>query len=281
MKKNVCIITTALLLLGALAKLSYAQLNSVDNDSISITITFVRGMPGSIALYDRETGGSLVTSINLDNTLSAPQDRAVVIGECWLEITPGGFYEVHMYTNNLDPENDGLIPDEIDQGAVAQVPHDFNYWEPQRQSLWIEQWAGLVHEISQLPYHGGSEARMYMLPLKVRSEGMMGFKANELSSYENEATTITEIEGDGVTIPRDIFFGRHDYHGYQCEFIPFYYIPERSAVTYEGFEHRLSIASTNLGTYYPRRQQLIFAVDLLHAGPGTYRGTVYLEMMSN
>lgn len=281
MKKNVCIITILMLLLGAIAKSSYAQLQSVDNDSISITITFMRGIAGSIALYDRETGGSLVTSINLDNTLSAPQERAVVIGEYWLEITPGGFYEVHMYTNNLDPENDGLNPGEIDQGTVAQIPHDFYHWDPQRQSLWIEQWAGLVHEISQFPYDDGSEARMYMLPLKVRSEGMMGFKANEFYYYENESTTITEIEGDGITIPRDIFFGRHDYHGYEYELFSFYYIPERSAVTYEGYPNRLSIASTRLGTHYPKRQQLIFAVDLLHAGPGTYRGTVYLEMLSN
>lgn len=285
MKKLLALLVALTAIASAASNAS--ALTSKDNDSFDISIEFINTGNGSITLHDNETGGSEITNLlNITDfgPFTAPSNQKARIKEMWLEIDPRGVYEVHIYTNNLDTDNDGINPGELDTNPIGGnagskgihvVPSNYSALDINAQANFIATYAGIYHQLTVFPVDNDDTTNtVYMLPVKVRSAGELGEKVNELpdpDDPDNEAAHFIELTGD--TISEDAWTG---------ELATFSFIPEKQAIdTLNNINFRKKIASTALGTNFTKRQQLLLGVDLLTAGKGDYKGTIYLEMVEN
>lgn len=292
-------ITTLLLIVLAIAvsEKAFAGLSEVSNDSLNVTVNFnASGDPNSVTILDND-GVALTTFTANRPAYTCNTNKKVLLIDndtdgIYMRITASGYYDVSIYTNNLDLDNDSILDYSTTNGEVSDaivmsngkkpaVPLSWygaspTYTKAQRNN-WVSGYAGIMHE--DFPH---------FTPLKVWSEGE---NVGQTLNSAVVGTDITlELEADNETIKASFFEGDAAVFGF---------IPERLAadIDAEGNPdaitnpiwhayHKIiagtlygSEIKTTAGVVNPLR--IAFGVDLLKVGKGNYSGKIYLTLRSN
>ncbi len=251
-------------------------------EKIEMTVDFQLGEgDNSISLYleRRENDGkpvpsSLITSplapINLGVCLRNVRQKVTTV---YLWIQPSRAFDVTIYTNNLDPDNDGYLDCDgdyvVDNTPVPGIfegfllPDKWNSFTKTQKSNWIGGKSGIQH----------NDYRWVLLPIKVWAES---------------------LEKDGETAPVDNegLISNGDWCG---ENASFHFIPEKMAVDLgdepgnpnvdtgdpDYGSYKKIIASTRYYTNIRKAQEITFGVDALRTGKGSYKGKLFFDLRTN
>lgn len=251
-------------------------------EKIDMTVDFQLGDGGnSISLYleRRENDGKPVPS----SLITAPLDP-IYLGEClrnirqkvttiYLWIQPSRAFDVAIYTNNLDPDNDGYLDCDgdyiVDNTAVPGVfggfvlPDEWNSFTKTQRSNWVGGKSGISHD----------DFRWVLLPIKVWAESL------------EKAGLTAPVDNEGV-ISDEGWYGQN---------ASFHYIPERLAVdlSEEPGNPNVDVGDPNYGSYKKiiastryytntrRAHEITFGVNALRTGKGPYKGKLFFDLRTN
>jgi len=299
MKKLSLLLVSALVIASAQA--AHAQLEFKSRTSVDVSVTFGAkpGATNAIALYTAATGGSVLTAFDVSGTqYTANTDQRVILKDSLLrniyfQADPAGFYDVSIYTANVDPDLNHELEWENDSGRAVtgvtvhgnqlQVPLSWIETDPTKQPTldqkinWPSLYGGLLHA-----------SFAHFLPIKVWSQGWYGANPQPIETTTYDGTNLILTDTTNGYIATDAWTG---------DGAAFRYIPESVAVNadlYTSVEKatksladpdwgtaRTTVASTLDGSKITERLNLVLGVDLLTVGKGTYNGDIYLELRSN
>ena len=185
----------ALALMFAYTSGAYAQtyVESKD-DSIDISITTSEHPLDSYANwgiaikdgdYDPTTPGQDITSLDTSAvTLTAMSYDEKVLGRVFLQLAVWDLYEVVVYSNEMDLDDDGT-PD---------LPWNWGLKSENQKDDFIARHAGLQIQDANYLDNDGFNPYLYGAALKVRSEGIHGIAVED----DNEGKLRIDTDGDGV-----------------------------------------------------------------------------------
>ncbi|MEW6535989.1 MAG: hypothetical protein AB1454_10255 [Candidatus Auribacterota bacterium] len=299
MKKLSLLLVSALVIASAQA--AHAQLAFKDRESVDVTVTFGAkpGATNAITLHTAKTGGSTLTAIDVSGTqYTANTDKRVILKDTLLrniyfQADPAGFYDVSIYTANVDPdlnhdlewENDAdrIVTGVTVHGNQLLVPLSWIETDPAKQpklsdkANWPSLYGGLLHANFA-----------HFLPIKVWSQGWYGGNPTPIETTTYDGTNLILSDVTNGYIATDAWTG----DGAAFRFIPesvavdtaLYTSAElndRSLADPDWGTARTTVASTIDGSKITERLNLVLGVDLLTVGKGSYNGDIYLELRSN
>ncbi len=176
--------------------------------------------------------------------LYAAGTRKIRIGTNYLEIIPGGTWEVVAYTDSI--------------GQMG-FPSYFSELNDRQKQAWIESHGGLFCDVD---FDNDCRPDLCM-PIKIRSEGVHGLE--DVDNDMNPYPIGSEIDNDKWT---------GEYEG-------FYYVPEKAVESVLGLPLRrvARIMDTDLSA--TGRIQIRYGIFEGWAGDGLYTGTIYYELRGN
>lgn len=319
--KKYAVVMLALFGASMIASAAHAQFDAGDKQAgtkldLSITFEQANGGVASIAIYNAKTGGAPLTSKTIANGGTALANEQRLVFRSYLDIKPTGLFDVVVYTNNLDKDNDGAI----DNTAPYEKPANWNQMTRVARANWVGGYAGLPH--SAFP--------IFVLPIKVWSLVTAG-PVNRDEFYKNYndplykpvvetiAPPITGVDGSGNPIPgaeltqiqyydndsdKWAWFGNTLDGGKKNENdLDYYsgsygYVPEKLAVGFTAAQsadpaylsakadpdfgtYSKPVAGTLYATDVTSRVEVAYGTDLRAAGSGQYKGTIYLDLRGN
>ena len=197
--------------------------------------------------------------------------RKLVLGKLYLKLDVYDLYEVVVYTNSMDINNDGTpdIPWNWDQKPIM-VKQDF-----------IDRHAGLQNQNPYYLDNDGFNSLLYGAALKIRSEGIHGYATSDgpipydnNNDYMPDAETMLQVND---TVPDSLWASD------QAQFT---YIPELAIETILGqqlVKVAGSIYQSRLVSYNgdPNWLEMILATSEENVGSDRYYTNIYFDLRWN
>ena len=276
---------------SAFAKLTFEKST---NDVLDIEVNLIRNVMADndsawgIALkandYDPSNpDGTDKHSLDTSSvTMQAMGNRAVVLGKVFLQIIPWDIYEVVVYTNNMDLDNDD----------IPNLPSDWNTKLINQKQDFIDKHAGLQNQNPDYLDTEGFNSNLYGAALKLRSEGIHSSSAKDtlINTPEKMPTWVsTGFTGTvNETVPAELW--NSDYASVEFSPVPELANEIHSAdlpVTSDGPAGLVTIAGAMKSSPLKNDDdtenwlEVIIAASEKNTGSGSHSTRVYFELRWN
>jgi len=185
MKKIFC----AVIALTTFFHVNFVSAGSIIDDvEVAVVVMEHPGAIWGLSIKDADYGDNGADINVIDTTavqMYAMGHRKLVLGKLYLELNVYDLYEVVVYTNEMDINDDGAI----------DIPWNWDQKNRGQKQDFIERHAGLQNQNSYYLDVEGFNSLLYGAALKIRSEGIHGYAtADGPIPYDNDNDYMPDAE---------------------------------------------------------------------------------------